>query len=176
MPAKSKPRPPRNYRRYSDAFRAAALAALDANGGNVKRTARELGIPYRTLAEWVAGRNPVSAEDRAQKRVELADAVEHACDALTHGIVAAVKAGKASVQEMAVALGISVEKLLLLRNQPTSIHRDEKAATIDLSRLSVADLEALLAIQRKAEGRPPELHSGDPDNPDAVVVTDADEG
>lgn len=68
-----------------------------------------------------------------------------------------------------------MDKLLLLRQQPTSINRDEGAATFDLSRLSVADLEALIDLQHKAEGRPPMLYAGDPDNPDAVVVGEDDD-
>lgn len=41
-------------RRYSDSERAEALAALAANAGNRAKTARQLGIPRQTLAEWVA--------------------------------------------------------------------------------------------------------------------------
>ena len=37
---------------YTDQQVAAALAALDLNAGNVKRTAREIGIPHATLRLW----------------------------------------------------------------------------------------------------------------------------
>jgi hypothetical protein len=43
-------------RHYSDEDRAEALAVLDANAGNLKRTARDLGIPRATLQEWAGGR------------------------------------------------------------------------------------------------------------------------
>src|SRR5438876_453768 len=33
-----------------------ALRALEANGGNVTRTARELGIPIATLHQWARGK------------------------------------------------------------------------------------------------------------------------
>ena len=39
-------------RSYSDAERAEALAVLDANAGNVERTARHLGLPRKTLEGW----------------------------------------------------------------------------------------------------------------------------
>ena len=38
--------------RYTDAQVAQALAALELNGGNVKRTARELGINHETVRAW----------------------------------------------------------------------------------------------------------------------------
>jgi hypothetical protein len=31
------------------------MAALDANAGNLKRTARQLGIPRKTLERWSRG-------------------------------------------------------------------------------------------------------------------------
>jgi 8-oxo-dGTP pyrophosphatase MutT (NUDIX family) len=42
-------------RHYSDEERAEALAVLDANAGNLKRTARDLDIPRATLQEWAGG-------------------------------------------------------------------------------------------------------------------------
>lgn len=42
-------------RRYSDAERAHALLALEANGGNVCLTAKEIGIPKDTLYKWDKG-------------------------------------------------------------------------------------------------------------------------
>jgi hypothetical protein len=38
-------------------FRAYALLALAVNGGNIKRTARELEVPRRTLGFWASGRS-----------------------------------------------------------------------------------------------------------------------
>lgn len=61
-------------RRYSDEERAAALAELEANGGNVTWTARELGVPESTLRRWRDDPNMAApAELRAQKKESLAD-------------------------------------------------------------------------------------------------------
>ena len=55
-------------RRYTDNERAAALTALAANCGNVERTARELGIPRKTLAQWARGqRYPEAAQMSHEK-------------------------------------------------------------------------------------------------------------
>jgi hypothetical protein len=74
-------------RRYSDEDRASALAALDANDGNLQRTARQVGLPRKTLAEWAKGRaSPAVAELRHQKKGELADRF----DALAHALLDAI--------------------------------------------------------------------------------------
>jgi transposase len=101
-------------RRYSDDYRATALAALDANGGNVARTARQLAIPRKSLEGWARG--PVAAEVasfRHQKKEALADALEAVARRLLDALLGKVK--EASLLQLAIALGICVDKMLLLR-------------------------------------------------------------
>lgn len=63
-------------RHYTDEDRAAALAALQGNRGNIKRTARDLGVPESTLRRWSADpiRAAGGAELRARKREEVGEA------------------------------------------------------------------------------------------------------
>lgn len=49
-------------RTYTHADRVAALAALEANTGNVKRTSTDLGIPRGTLRRWLEQSAPVAHE------------------------------------------------------------------------------------------------------------------
>lgn len=105
-------------RRYSDDERAEALVALSANGGNVEGTARQLGIPERTLEHWAKGqRHPEARQMANKKKKPLADCLE----ALARKLVQAMpdKAKDASLQQIAVSLGIAVDKMLLLRGEPT---------------------------------------------------------
>jgi transposase-like protein len=107
-------------RHYTDEQRAEALAALAANGGNIKLTAAQLGIPRMTLADWANGACcEAVTELRHQKKQDLADALE----ALAYKLVeaAAGKIADAPLQACATAAGIAVDKMLLLRNQPTVI-------------------------------------------------------
>lgn len=62
-------------RHYTDEDRATALAALAGNAGNVKRTARDVGVPESTLRIWARAGEEVGggAELRARKRDEAAD-------------------------------------------------------------------------------------------------------
>lgn len=155
---------------YSPAFRAAALAALDANGGNVKRTARELGLKWQTLDGWRKGRRaPVPEELHTQKRAEFDTVLEDFCRRLCGVDVDKIKG--LNLRDLGVALGIGVEKLLLLRGQPNAISQSQTAtATLDLSQLSIEELRTLIRLQEKAGRVPPLPMAADLDNP--VIVTD----
>lgn len=111
-------------RTYSDSDKAAALAALDANGGDVSHTARQLGVPRKTLSEWARGRGV--SEDvpgmRAGKRGELTERLE----SVAHAILDALPGSLAGAQphHLATALGIVLDKRQLLQGQPTAIGGD----------------------------------------------------
>jgi transposase-like protein len=123
--AKSKPKkkPPKR-RRYTDNDRASALAALAANAGNLTHTARQLGIPKRTLSQWAAGsRHPEATQAAEGKKGELADGLEEVAWKLAN--VIPEKLAGASLKDTAVALGIVIDKMRLLREQPTAISKTE---------------------------------------------------
>lgn len=104
-------------RQWTDAEKAEILAALDANQGNVKRTARQCGVPISTLRGWVKGRgtNAGVAKLRPEKRGDLADALEE----IAWKIVELLpdKLETAEVRELATLLGVSLDKLLVLRGK-----------------------------------------------------------
>jgi transposase-like protein len=113
-------------RQYTDQDRAEALAALAANGGNVKRTAQAIGIPRKTLESWsreIQDRPEVADGDgHVKKRQPLAErlpeVIHTAMDALPG------KAEGASFQQITVGIGILIDKLQLLTGRPTEIHAD----------------------------------------------------
>ena len=109
---------------YSDSEKATALAALDANGGNVAATARQLKIPRKTLDGWKAGTNVHEevAEIRQEKKRDLADEMEKIALNLVDAIPDKIK--EASLQQTATSLGIAVDKMQLLRGKPTAINQD----------------------------------------------------
>lgn len=115
MPTKKKPRPvkKKRARNSTPALRAAALAHYDANGGNLDATARELNIPKTTLHGWIKGRTPLpSPELRTEKKLELSERIEQFAHSL-----ASVSPDHERIRDVAVALGISVDKLLLLTDR-----------------------------------------------------------
>jgi hypothetical protein len=112
----------RVIRQYTDEDRYIALAAVDLNGGNVYRTAVALDMPAKTLDDWVKARlkrmeerSVEFAKGRNEKRGDLAAKLED----VAHTIVEAMpgKVAKATLSQSAVALGITIDKVRLLRGQ-----------------------------------------------------------
>jgi transposase-like protein len=103
-------------RQYSDEEKALVLVALDFNGGNLHRTARELTIPRKTLAAWAEGRNqhPEVAKKRQLHGDDLADRFEEMIRAALEAITPE-KMQKARLIELSRSLGVFVDKMLLLR-------------------------------------------------------------
>ena len=124
-------------RQYSDADKASALAALDANGGNVARTARELSIPRQTLDSWTneRGINHDVPELRQEKRGELAEQLEAIAYTLAGDLVKQDKRELATLQQIATSLGIVVDKMQLLRGKPTAINEEVSDSRERLARL-----------------------------------------
>lgn len=122
-------------RRYSDDERAAALAALAANGGNLKLTAAQLGIPLATLAAWANGtRHPEASTSAEQKKPALAgmfrDFVGRVLSLTTDDDIRG-----ASLKDRMTAAGIAVDKAQLLDGKATGIVKN------DLSDLPDDELE-----------------------------------
>lgn len=135
------PRPARK-RRYTDEQRATALAALAANRGNVCRTARQLGLPAKTLEHWGKGeRHPEAAEMGVRKKAALADAFE----AVAWRILDAIppKVAGAPLGHAAAALGICVDKMRLLRAEPAAAPNAGAGGGPDLCGLTGGQLARL---------------------------------
>ena len=110
-------------RSYTDVERAEALAALDANGGDEALTARQLGVPRTTIQEWAKGRVSRDVPElRQEKKEGLADRLE----AVAHQLLSLFpdKAKDANLQQVATSFGIAIDKMRLLREQPTNITGD----------------------------------------------------
>ena len=114
-PEEMKPRP---RRRYSDQERAEAMLVLAANGGNLSATAIDTGIPYHTLRHWAAGdRHPEAIQMAKEKMPPLADRLEEVVSLLAEGMDDPLKIQKAPLNQIAVALGILIDKVHILRGQ-----------------------------------------------------------
>lgn len=136
-------------RRYTDADRVNALAALKANGGNINLTSRQTGIPHTTIRYWANGARHPEAADQAEEAYEpLADRLELVAQQLVDAIPA--KIGKANLVQIVTSIGIAVDKARLLRGEATSISgRAEQP--IDLTKLTDEELDEYERLIRKAE-------------------------
>ena len=131
-------------RRYTDHDKATTLAALTANGRNLSKTSRDTGIPITTIKRWRdEPPHPHIAELGNEKKRDLADELEH----LAHAIVGIMpdKMDTANFQHLAVALGITIDKLRLLKGEATEVTE---------VRGSDAKRELADRLARLASGRP----------------------
>ncbi len=124
-------------REYTDEERAAILANYRANGGNLKKTARESGVPAPTLRHWLKGvesgvEGGSTPKTIISERVPVlvgpaSDRLAEACDRIAQKATGAVELPdlpvtnwRDAVSAMTVA-GIAIEKSRLLRERATSI-------------------------------------------------------
>jgi len=106
-------------RKYSPDEKAQTLAVLEANRGNVKHTGLNLDIPRSTVSLWKHSEQPPEIiELKEQKKAELADSLLELAAKIVHAIPA--KLGDAPVDKLATALGITIDKWLLITGQATS--------------------------------------------------------
>ena len=148
-------------RQYTDRQKAEALAALDANGGNLTRTSREIGVPLSTIRNWRdgMGTNGDVAELRSQKRGELADELTEIAWLLAGDLQDESKRRRASLVQTATSMAIVIDKTQLLRGLPTSITEN---AEISYEERVARVAELLDAAGARRDGAPA-------DGPPAVV-------
>lgn len=116
-------------RQYSDNDKALALATLDSNEGDTRKTAKVLKIPESTLRDWAENRGicPEVTEIREVKKQELAEKLEEVAHALTDNILLRAQSDFSvlvPLKDFAVTLGIAIDKMQILKGEPTSINRD----------------------------------------------------
>jgi len=116
---------------YSPETKAAALAVLASCGGNTRAAARQLSaagrpVPEATLRGWAKQEFVSPPEERQlveEAKGALADIFESVATKVVRGLdrpEAITRILTRPVQAMTVA-GIAVDKLRLLRNEPTDI-------------------------------------------------------
>lgn len=104
-----------NQRHYSDDDRAAALAVLASNNGNLSRTARETGVPRTTLIKW--SREPDRAAPSTTRQEKAFDLLALFRDELGEVFKAmGRRRGQAHYSDLSRAAGIYTDKMMALSN------------------------------------------------------------
>jgi len=155
------------HRQYTDDEVASALALLQANGGNAKRTALHLGISRTTLRQW-AGKSPVRGKQVGPDLVErhserLADKLDvlalRLVDKVAEGLDLVPMDSAADVRNLLVAGGITIEKASFARGGATS--RTETTQIVYIQPNALHDLSI-----RVLDGDVKELMSGNETTPE----------
>jgi transposase-like protein len=119
-------------KRYSVEERAQALAVLQANAGNLKKTQRDTGIPRKTLAGWRDGNNkdhaqvleqvPAKCEDLAAKLDAIAGKLTRVTELKLDNLLSGDDdIAKVNIKDLSLATSNTVQTTNLLRHKPTSI-------------------------------------------------------
>jgi regulatory Fis family protein len=114
-----------NLTTYTDEQAANALAMLEANGGNAKKTAALLGIPRTTLRAWVGRSHSRTARPKKVPAKLVQDRSAEIADSLENLAAKAVgladgKAEAATYKDLLIGAGIAIEKVQLLRGRATT--------------------------------------------------------
>jgi transposase-like protein len=147
------PPPVRIHRRsFCEHEKAGALALLDANGGKIRETARQLGICHRTLHRWAT--EGYGIDDRVLAlegiaREELANRFEDEAHAALDE--APAKRDAATYQQLITGAAIAIDKMRLLREQATSIHTQQLSDEERIARLNELLATALTLPAAAAE-------------------------
>lgn len=126
----------RAYQDYSAERKAEVLALITAHGGNVAQVANLTGIAHQTIRRWVAAADRYSTL-QTEKQIDLAQKLENNAHKLANSI-GEHDLSIVPLASKATALGIMVDKMQLLRGEPTSI-----TANVDRQELSVTLYSAL---------------------------------
>lgn len=108
-------------RKYSDRERA-EFVALVGSGVTLTEACGIKGIPDSTGSAWMRGRTAATCDDSklvAQEKDNLADAIERVVWLLVRAVPGKIK--KAGLGAVSTSIGIGIDKIRLLREQPTSI-------------------------------------------------------
>lgn len=118
-------------RQYTEADKAAALVMVKTCGGNISEAARKLGFPRPTVQAWVYGDGTNSAvvEKEATLKGDLAAKCEELAWMIAHGINPE-KVEMATLPQMTTAFGTLVDKMRLLREQPTTIEEAKQPVIV----------------------------------------------
>jgi transposase-like protein len=106
---------------YSEQDKARAYVVLTANGGNIKRTARDTGLPESTVRNWSREfeTNP-PAKEAVETELTTGDYVGQLSTVRDEALVALrKKIPSMSGQQLAVAFGILEDKLTRARGLAT---------------------------------------------------------
>jgi len=143
---------------YTEEDRAFVYVTLLANDGNVKRTARDTGIPEQTVRRWKAEfeENPPDQEAVSKQADEQVADMERVEKLALSELERKIRAGEAKVSELITVVGVLNDKKTRAKGAATS--RTEHRVALP-SREEIAELlgGAVATAIQAAEQRQEEI-------------------
>lgn len=106
---------------------AETLAVLKANGGDASLTARQTGVPRKTITYWrdkkATNERDVAISDKTQEEEEdLGNMLESFIRRVFNVGLTDDKLKEAPIEKLVLAAAVAVDKMQLLRGHPTDIN------------------------------------------------------
>ena len=135
--------------RYTDQQKAAAFALLEVNGGNLKRTARELGFPLSTIRrwrdDWEKDQNLPKIEDIAEATGDFVQDAERVRNlALQH---LERQLPNATAAQLVTVVGVLDDKLARAKGLANRVEHEHRIALPSAEEIA----ETLLALNGAAK-------------------------
>jgi transcriptional regulator with XRE-family HTH domain len=110
---------------YDDKFRTNAVLMAEAladSKGALAKAAKHMKVPHSTLSRWARGKqNPPPSQLVHEKREELVDRLEDMAHTLLDAMGLDIEANGVDAVRAATAMGITIDKIQLLKGEPTGI-------------------------------------------------------
>lgn len=128
-------------RTYSAADQARVAVMLQANAGNVKRTARETGVPPMTVRDWkvrweAEGYPEPIEEVLPAVSEEITDRMDYARGLAVDTVIEKLRDGKVSAKDAAWIAQVFTDKINLIRGMATSRTEQVQIAPVDAKELA----------------------------------------
>jgi len=156
-------------KKYTQEQKEAAIARLTL-GKSPTKIARDLKIPYGTVAYWKANLKKVKEQDgtlgyhfEKQKNFvnEAWKSVEIALRKIKAGLNKVELKSPKDIRDLVVVLGIFKDKIDKATPRP-ELPAGKKAPLLDLSKVSSARLKIIIAeIEQMGDAMPPQLEEGE---------------
>jgi transposase-like protein len=107
------------YRDYPEELKASIIAAIEANGGQIRPTARLFNLPYDTVHYWWTHSErfrQIQSPSATNLAAKLENIAHQYTDSLAEHDMALVTA-----RDKAAIVSNTIDKMQLLRGEPTSI-------------------------------------------------------
>mgnify|MGYP000914861613 CR=1 FL=1 len=140
-------------KRYTDKFKAGAIAALTAagypeNAYAVEQIAKKLDVPGRTLRRWFKGQHGQPPDDLVQdSKKALSELFEDEIRSVMESLDTARAA--APYRDRVMAAAILTDKLQLLTDKPTSRVDVGQTELVDINDDELDELLAAIAADRQ---------------------------
>jgi hypothetical protein len=140
------------------------LIALEANGGHISNTAKQLRIrKSRVVAINRTAGNPAADKNRKTVLEAVEGAVLHVCAVIETVTIHTAK----DAHRLAILLGVAVDKLVALADKQNATQQRPSSGTpmFDITRVTRDELHELYRLHDKINGIEPPEELSDLDNP-----------